>query len=265
MTSTENDIPPTETPEESSQLSRMFNIYAAPSESFDALRRRPVDTGNWLLPAILLMVVGWIGGFLVLSRPDITAQMLQAQQQAIQEQVDAGKMPPEAAEAARAAAEKYTGIGTRVIAVVGPPAMAFAIPFWWGLLLWLFGGKLLKGGFGYMKAVEIAGLSSMILVLESVMKTLLILATGNLMAGPGLIMLLLKDFDPQNLGHALLAGVQLTTIWVLAVRAIGISRLGAGGVARCAAVVFGFWISWTVFWALVGHLIGRLMSSIGSQ
>ncbi|MCP5524616.1 MAG: YIP1 family protein [Verrucomicrobiales bacterium] len=258
MNSSENEPPPAEEVVESSQVSRMFNIYAVPSESFDALRNRPTDTGNWLLPAILLMVVGWIGSFLILSRADIMAPIRQAQEQAIQSRVDAGKMSAEQAEIARVANEKWAPVISRVAAVFVPVLQAFAIPFWWGLLLWLFGGKLLKGGFRYMKAVEIAGLSSMILVLESVTKTLLVLVTGNIMAGPGLIMLILKEFDPKNLGHALLASVQVTTLWVLAVRAIGISRLGAGGLGRCAALVFGFWIVWTAFWALVGHLLAGL-------
>jgi hypothetical protein len=265
MNSVDNEMPPGGEVEESSLLSRMFNIYAAPSESFDALRHRPPDTGNWLMPAILLMVVGWIGSFLILSRPDVTAKFAQAQEQAIQMQVEDGTMSAERAEQARETAARVSGILFTVGGIVLPPVYAFAVPFWWGLLLWLFGGKLLKGGFGYMKAVEIAGLTSMILVLESVIKTLLVLATGNLMAGPGLIMLLLKDFDPQNLAHALLASVQVTTIWVLAVRAVGISRLGAGGFARCAAVVFGFWISWTVFWTVLGHLAGRFFASLGAQ
>lgn len=260
MNSTENEAPPTEAPEESSQLSRMFNIYAAPAESFDALRNRPPDTGNWLMPAILLMVVSWIGGFLILSRPEIMAQVVEMAAQGIEQQVEAGKVPTEQAEAMRAGVEKWTVISTRVGVALGSPLYAFAVPFWWGLWLWLFGGKLLKGGFGYMKAVEIAGLASMILVLESVLKSLLVLVTGNFLAAPGPVMFFLKDFDPQSLTHVLLAKLQLTTLWVLAIRALGISRMGAGGFARCAAVVFGFWIVWNGFWALVGHLLSSLVS-----
>ena len=52
-----------------------------------------------------------------------------------------------------------------------------------------------------MKAVEVAGLSNMILALSVIVKTLLVLIAGNLFASPSLA-LLVKDFDPQNSVHS---------------------------------------------------------------
>src|SRR5207302_9246459 len=69
---------------------------------------------------------------------------------------------------------------------------------------WLVGTKALKGHFPFSKAVEVAGLANMIGVLEAVVKTLLILVTGNIFASPSLA-LLVKEFDPQNPVHSLLA------------------------------------------------------------
>ena len=80
---------------------------------------------------------------------------------------------------------------------------------------------------------------------------------GNLYAAPGL-MLLVKDFDPQNTVHALLAIVNVMTFWVLAVRAIGLARLSGASFAKAAAWVFGIWAAYTGFFIGLG-LLGKML------
>ena len=111
------------------------------------------------------------------------------------------------------------------------------------------GAGLLKGNFPYMKAVEVVGLANMIGVLEVIVKTLLIVGLGNLYASPSLV-LLVKEFDPQNTVHSLLALVNVMTFWLLAVRGIGLARLSGVSFAKAAAWVFGIWAAYT------GLLIG---------
>ncbi|MCP5516042.1 MAG: YIP1 family protein [Verrucomicrobiales bacterium] len=257
-----SETPPVDPPDSpvvtTSVMARMLNVFAAPGDVFNEVRQSAPNTANWLMPAILLMVVGWACHFLVMAQPETMQQINAMAERGIQQQVEAGKLTQAQADVAHDQAIKFAGISARVAGILAPPAAAFATPFWWGLLLWLLGGKLLKGGFSFMKAVEVAGLSSMILVLEAVLKTLLILATGNLFAGPGPV-LLIRDFDAQNLLHGVLAKLSLTTLWVLAVRAVGIARLGAGSFARSAGVVFGFWILWNGLWTGIGLAIASLL------
>jgi hypothetical protein len=92
-----------------------------------------------------------------------------------------------------------------------------------------------------MKGVEVAGLSGMICVLESIVRPLLIMVMGSLYASPGLA-LFVTPFNPQNPVHGLLAAVNIMTFWVLAVRAIGLARLSGAGFGKAAAWVFGLWI-----------------------
>ena len=100
-----------------------------------------------------------------------------------------------------------------------------------------------------MKAVEVAGLSNMILALSVIVKTLLILITGNLFASPSLA-LMVKDFDPQNSVHSLLAMMNVMVFWLLTVRSIGLARLSGASVGKAAVWIFGIWIAFT------GTLIG---------
>ena len=228
---------------------KLFNVIAAPGEVFNEIATAPARAANWLAPAILLIVLSWVSGWLIFSQPSIQQQMKDISNKAIDRQVEKGKLTSSQADQARAAAEKFGSIGYKVGAVVAPVFMAFITPFWGGLILWLVGSFALKAPFPYLKAVEIAGLANMILILDVVVRTLLVLITGNLFSTLSLS-LLVKDFDPQNTIHSLLAVVNVMTFWLLAVRSVGLARLTGASVAKAAVWVFGIWI------VLTGIMIG---------
>jgi hypothetical protein len=228
---------------------RLINVFATPGEVFDELKAGPVRTANWLVPAALLVLMSWLSAWLIFSQASIQQQLNDISNRAIDRQVEKGKLTDAQADQAREVAEKWGSVGYKVGGYVAPVFMAFALPFWWGLILWLSGAKALKVSFSYMKAVEVAGLANMIMVLDVVVRTLLILVTGNLFASPGLA-LALKQFDPQNPAHTLLSLASVTVFWVMLVRSIGLSRLTGASLAKAAAWVFGIWAAYT------GLLIG---------
>ena len=224
-----------------SLAARMFNIIAAPGDVFDQVRNDPPSPANWLAPACLLILLSWLGTVLVFSQPTIQQQLRDITDQAIDKQVQAGKLTGQQAEQAREVAAKFGSIGSKVGGFVGPVVIGFALPFWWGLLIWLIGTKVLNSDFGYMKGVEVAGLGGVIGVLDSIVRTLLILIMGNLFASPSLA-LFLKQFDPQNPVHALINLVNVMTLWVLVVRSVGLARLTGASNAKAGAWVFGLWL-----------------------
>ena len=228
---------------------RLLNIFAAPGEVFDEIKTAPHRTSNWLIPALLLIFLSWVGAWLIFSQPAIQHQMSDLSNKAIDRQVEKGKLTSAQADQARAAADKFENISYKIGAVVAPVLMAFISPFWGGLILWLVGSFALKAPFPYLKAVEIAGLANLILVLDVVVRTLLVLITGNLFATLSLT-LVAKDLDPQNTIYALLALVNVMTLWWLAVRSSGLARLTGGSAAKTAAWIFGIWI------VLSGIMIG---------
>jgi len=125
------------------------------------------------------------------------------------------------------------------------------------------GAKVLKGHFSYTKAVEVVGLANMISVLDVIVKTLLIVGFGNLYASPSLV-LLVRDFDPQNPLHGLLGAVNVMTFWLLLVRAIGLARLSGASLAKAAAWVFGIWVAYTGIFLGLGALVQAGVRRIGS-
>ena len=241
---------------------RLLNVFAAPGEVFQEVKTAGVATANWLAPALILIAVSWAAAWVIFSQDVINHQLSEITDRAIQKQIEKTRMSEQQAEQARAMGEKWAGISAKIGSALAPVVAGFATPFFWGLIVWLVGAKLLKGGFPYMKAVEVVGLANMISVLDVIVKTLLIVALGNLYAAPSLV-LLVREFDPQNTVHSLLALVNVMTFWLLAVRAVGLARLSGVSFSKAALWVFGVWAAYTGFFVGLGLAAKAVFQRMG--
>ncbi len=223
---------------------RLLNVFATPGEVFAEVKTASASTANWLVPALALVLVSWCAAVWIFSQDAINHQFSELADRAIQKRVDSGRVSEREAEQGRAMMEKWVGISAKIGVGLHPIMVGFGGPFVWGLFLWLVGTKVLKGDFPYMKAVEVVGVGNMVSVLEVVVKALLIVGLGNLYATPSL-MLLVKDYDPQNLAQSSLALVNGMTLWLLAVRAVGLARLSGASFVKAAAWVYGIWAAYS--------------------
>jgi hypothetical protein len=237
----------------------MTSAIAAPSEAFEAVKSSPPCVANWLAPAILFTVISWICTAILFSQPALTQQLLEISQQAMDKQAAHQHIPAEQLERIR----HFSELSIKISAAVAPVFPGFAGPFVWGGFLWLIGAWGFKGGFTYMKAVEAVGLANVILSLEAIVKTLMILATNNVFAGPTLALLLGKSFDPQMTTHGILAALNLMTFWLLAARSSALARLSNISWLKAGACVFGVWVAYTGFFVAVGAAFKALMSRAG--
>ena len=242
--------------------SRLFNVFATPGDVFQEVKDAKVSTANWLVPSLILIVVSWVSSVLIFSQPSINHQLSEITEQAIQKQVERSKMSEQQAEQARAMGEKWAGISAKIGAALTPVIAGFVTPFFWGLIVWGVGVGLLKAKFPYMKAVEVVGLANMINVLEIILRTLLIVGLGNLYASTSLV-LLVKQFDPQNTVHSLLALVNVMTFWLLAVRGIALARRAGVSFAKAVAWVFGVWAAYTGLLVGLAYLAKSVFSRMG--
>ena len=241
---------------------RLLNVFATPGDVFQEVKNSAASTANWLIPALILIAVSWVAAWLIFSQDSIRHQLSEITDQAIQKQIDKSQMSEQQAEQARAMGEKWAGISSKIAAGLAPLVAGFVTPFFWGLILWLVGAKILKGNLPYMKAVEVVGLANMVSVLDVVVKTLLIVGLGNLYAAPSLV-LLVREFDPQNTVHSLLAIVNVMTFWLLAVRALGLARLSGASFTKAALWVFGIWAAYTGLFIGLGVLAKAAFQKIG--
>jgi hypothetical protein len=222
--------------------SRLLNIFAAPGEVFEEVKAGKPSVANWLVPVLLLAVAGMFSSLVIFSQPEIVQTIHEQQQKAFDKQVAAGKLTQVQADQAATMAEKFSGpTMMKVYGCMGAAVGSFLSLFWWAFLLWLIARLFLKVPLDYMKVLEIAGLAAMIAVLAAVVKTLLVVVTGNLYAAPSLV-LLVKHFEPRNPVHNLLALFNVMTFWLLAVRSIGLAKLTGAKVVKTAVAVFGIWI-----------------------
>lgn len=227
-------------PPRPSLIARLFNILAAPGEVFEQVRAEPPRTAHWLVPALLLLGVGGLGAWLIFRQPAFRQQQDEIQLRVLARMVEKGKLPRAQFEQL----QQNLGGGGPAKYLLGPAigVLGFALvsPFWGAFWVWLIGAKMHRGGFSYAKALDVAGLANMVVVLGSLVKTLMILALGNLQAAPTPA-LLVREFDPFNPLHAALGMFDLFGFWVCGVRAAGMAALGGPAWGRGFAWLVLIW------------------------
>ena len=68
---------------------------------FDEVKVAAASVANWLTPALLLIVVSWVGAWLMLAQAPIQHQLSEISDKAIQQQIQKGHLSKEQAEKAR--------------------------------------------------------------------------------------------------------------------------------------------------------------------
>ena len=112
---------------------------------------------------------------------------MEQQAKALEQQVKAGKLTRAEADRVQAATRQFTDPATlKILGSMAAVLFGVARVFWWAFILWLLGRLFLKVRFGYLKALEVAGLALMISVLGGVVTLLLTVNLAKLFATPSL-------------------------------------------------------------------------------
>ena len=225
-----------------SLVGKLMNVIAAPGEVFDEIKAAPPRVAHWLVPVLLFAVVSVIAVCTLFAQPAIRQTIHDQQVKALDKQVQLGKMTQAQEDQALQVMDKF--MGPTMLAVFGSFGAvlnSFISVFWWALVLWLGGRWFLKARFHYLKAVEVAGLASVILALGVILSTLLAVILGRLYVGPSLA-LLVSDFDPARRGHLLLGAANVVYFWHTGVLALGLAKLSAAPASRALIFVFSYWL-----------------------
>ena len=245
-----------------SLVARLSNIIAAPGDAFDDVKASVGSAANWLVPVLGLILIGWIATAVIFANPSIQQQLRDMTDQALQKQFASSNMSQQQIDQMKETSLKFASISQSIGAYLGIPVVVFCSTFFWGLVMWFLGVKVFKGSFPFMKAVEAAGLCNVIAILDSIIRTLLVLVMGNLFAAPSL-MLVIKNFDAQNTLHGALANIELFTMWMLLVRAIALSRLSGASLAKTAAWVYGIWLAYMGTFIALGAIMKAVFAQLG--
>jgi len=197
---------------------RLLNVFASPGDVFEEVVAQPHSRINWLLPTLLVCFFG-VGSLLV-SPVGGTAAI-----------VESATNPDQAPSGSVSLLSALTVV-----------ASAFVGTFWTAFVLWFIGRGFLKVRFGFMKTLEVAGLSGMILALDTVVTSLLTLASGDATTRPALSLFIRSSGSSDTL-HSSLAALNVFHLWTTAVLAVGLSKLAGVSIKEGAFWVFGYWLA----------------------
>ncbi len=228
-------------PPAGSLTGRLLNVFAAPGDVFEEIRSSKPSIANWLVPLLLGCLIGVGYAFAVFSQESILQSLREAQEKAMQQRVDSGKMTRQQADQALAVSEQFMGptlmkVFGSVGAVVGNCLLLVLV----ALVIWLLGRWGFKTRFSFLKATEVAGLAGTVNILGGIVAMLLAVMMGNMAMTPGPV-LLIREFDPANKLHALLAQLNVFMLWYIALLSLGLAKLCRVAYGKTAAWLFGLW------------------------
>lgn len=219
-TLTASSAPPSST----SLWEKLLNTLVSPGEVFDEVIAAPRTLANWRAPTLLLCLAGIIS--LQISNGEHTEVAI--------------RQLAGTSAATKAQAEMLSG-GWPLVASLTVCLTVFAGTMWSAFVLWFMGRVFLKVRFSYLKALEVVGLTGMILVLGTLVTSLLMAATGEAVARPA-VSLLAGKLDASHPFRQVLDTFNVFHLWTTTVLAIGFARLSAVSFKESAFWVFGYWL-----------------------
>lgn len=221
---------------------RLLNVFACPGDVFEEVKAGRPSAGNWLVPGLMLSLVGVVFALIVFSQPAIVQTLKEQQEKKMDQLVKDGKMTRSDADRAIEQIDRFTGpTMLKLFGSVASFFFTFGRMLWWALILMLLGRWFLHARFSYGKSLEVSGLALMISMLGVLVSMLLIVKFERLSASPGLG-IAIPDFDVSRKSHLFAGAANVFSIWQVCVLAIGLSRLAGARFSRSLLVIFVFWI-----------------------
>jgi hypothetical protein len=228
----------------SNPFSRMIGVLTSPSETFADIARTP----DWLVPAVVLVVVTFIAILVTVPRVDFEGTYREA--------FEAQHMPAQQMEQALKWGMAF-GRATMYVSplfVLGGLAVAAAIYF--------LGIRLMNGAGTYAQAFSVVLYASMPRVLKAIITIPVTLTKHGirlqevesvLRSNPGFLV----DMKAQPVLHALLSTLDVFAIWSLVLLVIGFAAMSKLSRAKVAVVVIVVWCL-TVLLRVGGAAVGAL-------
>ena len=192
---------------EMSVVGRMLRVFYAPSETFEAVAEQR-SAADWLVPTIVVAMVVFFSTYV--TSPIYVAEMMEQTQQ---------QMSAEQSDEMEGAADAIL-----ISTLVAAPIMMFVMLFI-GAAIYLLVGKLLGGLLGYGHCLALVAYTSLIAILQHIVKVPLVLAkeTMNVQIGLGMF---LSEEAQKSFGGALLSSIDPFVVWMIVIAGLGLSIVG---------------------------------------
>ena len=216
---------------------RILRVFYAPSETFEAVAEQR-SAADWLVPTIIVAMVVFFSTYL--TSPIYVAEAIEQMQEHTPAE-QGGEM-------------ENTATAIRISGLVAAPIMTFVMLFI-GAAIYLLVGKLLGGLLSYGQCLPIVAYTSLIAILQHIVKTPLVLATGTMDVQVGLGMFLFEEAR-QSFGGHLLSLIDPFVVWMVIIAGLGLSIVGQIERSRAYAGVAAI----TLFFLSIGAFFGTLGS-----
>ncbi len=225
---------------------KFIGILTEPSATFDHIRAVGPRASEWVLPMLIMAAILGISMLVRFSNPETAAQMVQQQEEAMQKQVDQGKMSQEDADKVL---DQISGI-TSTFAPIGAFISYIIVFFILCLVYWLLVRFLMKGEAGYSHILSVVGLSAFISSIDQILSILLMVVTGNGYANfsPALLM----SGGMESTLFRLMLVLAPVSIWAQYVIGIGFSRIANVSLTKGMIASFIVWLLFVSLTVLTG-------------
>ena len=240
---------PTEAVKPLSFTDKLVGVFSSPGELYENVRQTPPTNSNWVIPTLILVVVGLAMAYVLTTNPTLSDQMSriasEQMEKGLQKQIAAGKLTQEQANQARDNMQSFGTKGPIIFSYVSAVLGPFFLVFLPGLIYWLLGKWVMKVSVPFMKVAEVVGLTLLIVSMETIVTLILQIGMNSVFASPSLA-IFISNFSVDNTMHSLAAKINIFTIWTLLVTSIGLARLFMKDMPKVLVLVFALWILWTV-------------------
>jgi hypothetical protein len=228
-----------------SKSEAITGVITAPSDTFETIAVSP-KTNYWILPTLIFMVASLIGAFLFMNDTELITKTMDKRKAEIQkgldEKVKSGDLTQEQANQQMEATEafidpngwfvKVTGYGANIIS-------PFFLLFFMSVLILII-MKIMRSTISFYNILNVVGLSLIIFAISSVVTSIISVLMGDLQTlGPGLI---LNESMVGAKTYAILSGIDVFSIWAIAVIAIGLSKIGKVSFSSIAITLYVVWL-----------------------
>jgi hypothetical protein len=218
---------------EDSSLGRLIGVLISPEKTFRSIAERP----TWVVALVVLVLLGAAAGYLVFQKLDMAEVISQSMADRGQQASD------EELERATEMVERFGWLGALVGALIVAPLgfLVFALVFWVVF-------KLQGGEFDYQTSLSVTLHSLMPVAVSSLLSLPVIYSRETIgleESQRGVLFSNLAPLAPEDAGPALtalLASIDLFTIWSLVLFTIGYSVVGRVSKTSAGLTVVTMWI-----------------------
>jgi len=204
--------------------SRMFDVLVCPGDVFEEVCSAPRCMANWRVPTLLVA----------------TAAILSVQWSPMGTEFGARLRDVAAIPDPLGQRDLIAGLWP-IISCLSIFLASFGGSMWSAFVLWFIGRVFLNRPFSWHKALEIVGLSGIVVVLGLIVAALCVTISGDVSARPALSVVLPKPQRPTPF-FQVLHTLDVFNIWSAVVMAIGLSKLSRVSFKEGAFWVFCYWL-----------------------